>query len=191
MANQQSGKLMLILAAVAVVILGVGYFVIGANDAAHSHKSDGQTAKAAAANTQPDQHQTAPDFQLNDLKGNVVSLGDFKDKVVFLNFWATWCGPCRQEIPHFIDLVEQYGDDGFVVLGVALDSREFDKVPAFVKENGINYPIVLDDKGVSNLYGGIRSIPTTFVINREGKAVEQIIGVRPKDVFEGIIKKWL
>ena len=77
------------------------------------------------------------------------------------------------------------------MIGVDLDPRDFSKVQAFVDQYGINYPVLYDTKGVSGLYGGIQSIPTTFVINRDGKVVEQIVGSRPKNVFESIIKKWL
>lgn len=188
MANQQNNKLLLTLAATAIIILGAGYMFIGASDSPGTH-----TAAGSAANSgdEQDQYQVAPDFTLTDLDGKEVALSDYKDKVVFLNFWATWCGPCRMEIPHFIDLVEQYGGDGFAIIGVALDPREFEKVPGFTEQMGINYTVVLDKKGVSNLYGGIRSIPTTFVINREGKVVDQIVGSRSKAEFESLIKKWL
>jgi len=150
-----------------------------------------QKTSRSTATSQSDQYVAAPDFALEDLDGDVVRLSDHKGKVVFLNFWATWCPPCRAEIPYFIELVEQYGDDGFEVIGVDLDPRDFSKVQAFVDQYGINYPVLYDTKGVSGLYGGIQSIPTTFVINRDGKVVEQIVGSRPKNVFESIIKKWL
>jgi len=149
-----------------------------------------KTNKSAAA-SQTDSYVSAPDFALEDLDGDVVRLSDHKGKVVFLNFWATWCPPCRAEIPYFIELVDKYGDDGFEVIGVDLDPRDFSKVQAFVDEQGINYTVLYDTKGVSGMYGGIQSIPTTFVINRDGKVVEQIVGSRPKNVFESIIKKWL
>lgn len=151
-----------------------------------AHKAD-----YTASTRQTDNYVAAPDFALENLDGDVVRLSDYKGKVVFLNFWATWCPPCRVEIPYFIELVEQYGDDGFVVLGVDLDPRDFSKVPAFVNQQGINYPILYDTKRVSGMYGGIQSIPTTFVINRDGKVVDQIIGSRPKQNFESIIKNWL
>lgn len=143
-----------------------------------------QKVDYSASTTQTDNYVAAPDFALENLDGDVIKLSDYKGKVVFLNFWATWCPPCRAEIPYFIELVEQYGEDGFVVLGVDLDPRDFSKVPAFVDQQGINYPVLYDTKRVSGMYGGIQSIPTTFVINRDGKVVEQIVGSRPKNVFE-------
>ena len=150
-----------------------------------------QKTSRSTATSQSDQYVAAPDFALEDLDGDVVRLSDHKGKVVFLNFWATWCPPCRAEIPYFIDLVEKYGDDGFEVVGIALDPRDFSKVQTFVDQQGINYTILYDTKNVQGMYGGIQSIPTTFVINRDGKVVEQIVGSRPKNVFESTIKKWL
>jgi thiol-disulfide isomerase/thioredoxin len=159
-----------------------------------SEKKDNAPAKAqqyASAQKQNDNYVMAPDFALENLEGEVVRLSDYRGKVVFLNFWATWCPPCRAEIPHFIDLVEQYGEDGFVVLGVDVDPRDFSKVPAFVEQQGINYPVMYDTKQISGMYGGISSIPTTFVINKEGKVVEHLVGSRPRQVFESIVKNWL
>jgi peroxiredoxin len=150
-----------------------------------------QKTNRTASTDQTDHYVSAPDFTLKNLEGEVVRLSDYKGKVVFLNFWATWCPPCRVEIPYFIELVEQYGDDGFEVIGVGLDPRDFSKIPAFADQQGINYTILYDTQGVSNIYGGIQSIPTTFVINRDGKVVEYIVGSRPKNVFESYVKKWL
>jgi cytochrome c biogenesis protein CcmG/thiol:disulfide interchange protein DsbE len=136
-------------------------------------------------------YPAAPDFTLKNLGNEDVKLSDFKGKVVFINFWATWCPPCRAEIPYFVDLYKKYESQGFVVLGIAVDPREFGKVSGFVKQNDISYPILLDQAGVSNLYGGIESIPTTFVVNRDGRIVEMIIGSRPKEVFESVIQSLL
>ena len=168
----------------AVIVIALGYAFM--NDSGTAPVSQAQAAPQQAA-PQNVNFPDAPDFTLQNLDNQDVTLSALKGKVIFVNFWATWCGPCRQEIPYFVDLVEQYGDDGFEVLGIALDPREFNKVPGFVDEMGINYPVLLDKTGVSQMYGGIRSIPTTFVINRDGKVVERIVGSRPKEVFEQII----
>jgi peroxiredoxin len=179
-----------ILGLTAIVVIVLGYLFIGSSSDQKKSKSSSVNASVASVKESV-QYPAAPDFALPDLNGNTVSLSDFKEKVVFLNFWATWCPPCRAEIPYFIELIDKYEEEGFVVLGVALDPREFDKVQPFVDQMGINYPVVLDKTGASNLYGGIYSIPTTFVVNREGKVVEQIVGSRPKAEFEKLIKKWL
>ncbi len=198
MAQAKNNKRYLIFGFVAVLIIFLAILILnGANNSTPTSKANttAQTTTSSSQAQQADEeYPDAPGFTLKDLNGKELSLSDFKGKVVFLNFWATWCPPCRREIPAFIELVEKYKDDGFVVLGVAVDPREFektDKVKPFAEQMGINYPIVYDTKGVSQLYGGIRSIPTTFVINREGKVVGRIVGSRPKDVFEGIIKELL
>ncbi len=131
----------------------------------------------------------APAFTLLDLNGKSVSLSDFKGKVVILNFWATWCPPCKKEIPDFIDLQTQYGSKGVQIVGIALDQP--DKVRAFAQQNGLNYSVLLGDQETALKYGGITGIPTTVVIDRKGKIVSQFEGFRPRSVFESEIKKLL
>lgn len=134
----------------------------------------------------------APSFTLKDLAGNNVSLSDYKGKVVFVNFWATWCPPCRAEIPHFVELVEKYGEDGFAILGISVDDpKDYKKIPDFKERFKINYPILLSDGKVASDYGGIRSIPTTFVVDRDGKELGKIVGTRSKARFEQIVKQVL
>ncbi|MFA6141952.1 MAG: TlpA disulfide reductase family protein [Candidatus Omnitrophota bacterium] len=133
--------------------------------------------------------ETAPDFTLHSIDGKTVSLSEFKGKVVILDFFASWCPPCRQEIPDFIELQKAYGDKGFVMIGVSLVNMDESK--KFASQKGINYPVVMDDEKVSGLYGPIRSIPTTFVLDRDLKIVRFYIGARPKSVFENDIKELL
>lgn len=133
--------------------------------------------------------ENAPDFTLTDINGKQVSLMDFKGQVVILNFFASWCPPCRQEIPDFIELQKQYGDQGFSVVGVALVSLEDAK--SFAAKTKINYTILVDDGKVSGIYGPIRSIPTTFIIGRDSRIAKMYIGARTKDVFEKDIKELL
>ena len=131
----------------------------------------------------------APAFKLPDLSGKPVSLADFKGKVIILDFFASWCPPCRQEVPDFVELQKSYGDKGFAMVGVALVSAG--EAKAFADKIGVNYPILIDDGKVSIAYGPIRSIPTTFVIDRSGKIVKLYIGFRAKAVFEQDIKELL
>ena len=133
----------------------------------------------------------APDFTLNDAYGNEVRLSDFKDKVVILDFWATWCPPCKAEIPHFIELQDEYKDQGLEIIGISLDWNGHRIVAPFAEENGINYTLLLGNEEITDSYGGIMSIPTTFVIDRESRIRNRYIGYRDKEVFEGIIKELL
>ena len=127
--------------------------------------------------------QEAPDFTLTDTEGEKVSLSDYKGKVIILNFWATWCGPCKMEIPSFIELQEKYRDD-LVILGVSLDRNGPQVVVPFVKKNEINYPIVYGNGQVVQAYGGVRGIPTTFVIDRDFNIQRKYVGYREHSVFE-------
>lgn len=132
--------------------------------------------------------KTAPDFKLKDANGSTVQLSDYRGKVVLLNFWATWCGPCKIEIPWFMEFQQQYKDQGFEVLGVAMDDDGWAAVKPYVAEHKMNYRVLLGNDEVANLYGGIDSLPTTFVINREGKVVDTHVGLIGKDDYISEIK---
>jgi peroxiredoxin len=166
----------------AVVVAVAGYYIFGRNES---------RARTALQPMLPSGEVTgaAPAFTLTDLSGKPVSLADFHGKVVVLDFWATWCPPCRREIPDFIDLQKEYGPQGVQVVGIALD--EPDKVQAFARQNGMNYPVLLGSDEISLRYGGIEGIPTTFIIDKSGKIVNRFEGFRPRNVFETEIKKWL
>lgn len=127
----------------------------------------------------------APDLNLRDLNGNMVRLSDFKGKVIILDFFATWCPPCKEEIPDFIALQKQYGNQGFVMIGVSLS--RLGEVKLFAEKLGINYIILIADNQATDAYGPIRSIPMTFVIDKEFKIARKYIGYRPKEAFENDI----
>ena len=131
----------------------------------------------------------APDISLRDINGNTVSLSDFKGKVIILDFFATWCPPCRQEIPDFIALQKQYGDREFAMVGVSLTPAN--DVKPFAEKLGVNYTILVADAKSQAAYGPIRSIPTTFIIDKEFNIAKKYIGYRPKEMFEGDIKELL
>jgi len=135
--------------------------------------------------------KAAPSFTLQDLNGKPVSLSDFKGKVIVLDFWATWCPPCVIEIPHFIELYEQYKDQGFAMVGISLDREGISVVKSFVRKYQINYPILMTDGQVDRVYGGITAIPTTFVIDSAGNIRQKYVGYRDKAVFEADIKAFL
>lgn len=131
--------------------------------------------------------EAAMDFQLTDIEGKTVNLSDFKGKAIILNFFASWCPPCRMEIPDFIDLQKQYGDKGFTMIGVSLVDAQDSK--SFASRMGINYPVLVDDGKVSMLYGPIRSIPTTFIIDKNFKIVKKYIGLRSREEFEADVQE--
>ena len=133
--------------------------------------------------------EKAPEFALTDLNGRSVSLSQFQGKVVILDFFASWCPPCRQEVPDFIELQKTYGPRGFSMVGISLVNKQDAK--DFVSKMGINYPVLIDDNKVSMIYGPVRSIPTTFVIDRDSRIAKVYIGYTSKDIFENDIKQLL
>jgi cytochrome c biogenesis protein CcmG/thiol:disulfide interchange protein DsbE len=130
----------------------------------------------------------APDFALPDLSGKTVRLSDFKGKVVLVDFWATWCPPCRKGIPEFIELQRRFEDKGFTTVGVALDQQGAAVVKPFAENFGINYPVVIGGDEVSMAYGGIQAIPTTFLIGRDGSILKSYVGYHPQSEFERAIQ---
>ena len=132
----------------------------------------------------------APPFSLTDLNGRKLELSDHKGKVVLLDFWATWCGPCRIEIPGFVRLQERYRDQGLVVIGVSLDDSP-EPVREFYREFRMNYAVAMGDERVPELYGGIIGLPTTFLIGRDGRIHSRHIGATDVSVFEEEIKELL
>ncbi len=135
--------------------------------------------------------QAAPEFALTSLDGETVKLSDYQGRVVIVDFWATWCPPCREEIPHFVELQQRYGDRGLTVIGISVDQGGPQVVRSFAQEQGINYPLVMADARVAGDYGGIRGIPTTFVIDRQGRIVKKYVGYQDKSVFERDIEALL
>ena len=133
----------------------------------------------------------APDFTLPELGGGEFTLSSLKGKVIIIDFWATWCGPCRMEIPGFISLYKKYKGRGLEIVGVSLDKDRETAVGPYAEQMGINYIIVFGDQDVVENYGGIRGIPTTFIIDQNGNIVGKHVGVVSNDVFENEIKKLL
>jgi thiol-disulfide isomerase/thioredoxin len=125
----------------------------------------------------------APDLKAKDLDGRELSLDAYKGKVVLLNFWATWCGPCRAEIPSLIRIQEAY-KDRLQIIGMDVDDENEEQLRAFVKNQGINYPVVMTSVPVRLAYGGIAALPTVFVINRDGKVVQKHVGLFNPALYE-------
>jgi len=132
----------------------------------------------------------APDFSLKDANGKLIRLADYKGKVVLLNFWATSCGPCKLEIPWFVEFQKTYKDKGFAVIGVALD-EEWDVVKPYIAARQVNYPVVVGTEAVDKAYGGIEALPTTFVIDRQGRIASTHVGLIPKKDYESEIQQLL
>ncbi len=142
------------------------------------------TACAASDNS-----SLAPDFRLRDLNGREISLSDYEGKVLYINFWATWCPPCRAEIPDFIEFYKDYKDQGLEVLGVSVDQMSTDKVLAFVKANEMNYPVVMYTMDLINDYRPGNSIPTTIVIDRKGMIRHKQVGMMSKEMLVRIFQE--
>jgi thiol-disulfide isomerase/thioredoxin len=132
----------------------------------------------------------APDFTLPTTDGKTLSLNDYRGKIVILDFWATWCGPCRRSIPDLIEISNEYKDK-IAVIGVSVDRDTRPDVVPFIKNMGINYPIVYGNGKVYDSYGGIQAIPTAFVISPQGKIVKRFVGLQPKSTFVSEIEKLL
>jgi peroxiredoxin len=132
----------------------------------------------------------APPFTLKTQDGRKVSLSDYKGKAVLVNFWATWCVPCKLEMPWFVDLEKQYASQGLEILGVNEDDeKDHGQIDKFAKKIGVNYPILLGNDTISKAYGGIEVLPTSFYVGRDGKVVEEAAGLISRDEIEANIKK--
>jgi len=128
--------------------------------------------------------KSAADFTLRDANGTAVKLSDYRGKVVLLNFWATWCGPCTLEIPWFIEFEQQYKTQGFAVVGVSMDEEGWNAIKPYMTAHKMNYRVLLGDDSVSQLYGGVDSLPTTFLIDRKGRvAFPPHVGLAGKNEY--------
>lgn len=141
-------------------------------------------ATAAISRAEPVAPSPAPAWTLKDLDGKPVSFAQFKGKVVVIDFWATWCGPCRVEIPGYIELQKKYAKDGLVIIGISIDEKGPAVVKQFAEKMGVNYQMVMADDKIVEAFGGIEAIPTTFIIDRSGKIQERKIGAEPTASFE-------
>jgi peroxiredoxin len=137
------------------------------------------------------ERKAAPAFTLKDADGKEVKLADLKGKVVLLNFWATWCGPCKIEIPWFMDFEKEYKDQGFAVVGIAMDDEGWEVVKPYVTDKKINYRIAVGTDKVAEDYGGVDSLPTTYLIDRDGRIATVHIGLVSKSDYRNDIVELL
>ncbi len=135
-------------------------------------------------------NKQAPNFTLVDTKGKKVRLSDYKGKVVIIDFWATWCPPCRRGIPDLIDIQKEFKNKVSVV-GISVDTDTKGDVPSFIKNIGINYTVLFASPEVVQAYGNIEAIPTSFIIDKKGNIVNQHVGLTPKETYISEIKKLL
>ncbi|MGH9718468.1 MAG: TlpA family protein disulfide reductase [Candidatus Acidiferrales bacterium] len=138
-----------------------------------------------ASNAQP-----MPPFLVNDLDGHIVSTAQFRGKVVIVNFWATWCPPCQEEIPEMMELQKEY-QGKLQIVGVSMDDGPAEQVKVFADKIGMNYPIVMGSDALSQEYGGIPALPTSFVVDPEGRVVQKHVGLYPKEVYDDEIRALL
>ena len=136
------------------------------------------------------EHPLAPEFSLPDLMGKTLKLSDYRGKVVLLDFWATWCEPCREEIPHFVELQDKLGDQGFQIIGVSMDDGP-EPVRDFSRQFKVNYPVVMGNAQIGELYGGVLGLPIAFVVGRDGRIYSKHIGATDILLFNREIKAML
>jgi len=151
----------------------------------------GSLSKAAPSLVPAPKRSIAPVFALKDSSGKDVRLGDLKGKVVLLNFWATWCGPCKAEIPWFNEFQRKQASTGLVVLGVSMDEEGWKVVRPYLQKMAVSYQVVLGDDGVAAKYGGIESLPLTFLIDRDGRIAARHVGLTSKSNYEEDIAQLL
>lgn len=177
------------LAAAAAVGLGLAALPFIPTSARESEAAPAATALPAVCDGKG---RKAPDFVLKDLNNSNVRLADYKGKVVLINFWATWCGPCKYEIPMFVELQERYRDQGLAFLGISVDDP-VDTLKPFVAEYKMNYPVLigLGREDVQEAYGPMFGIPVTVVVARDGTICTRYFGLRSKERFEQDIKALL
>ncbi|MCK4578300.1 MAG: TlpA family protein disulfide reductase [Candidatus Marinimicrobia bacterium] len=137
----------------------------------------------------------APDFTLTSMNGRPITMSKLRGKVVLINFWATWCPPCRQEIPDLSNIYANYKDKDFVILGISLDDLNTDEIAKFARNYRMTYPVLHGPRSelgdITMAYGGIQAIPTTFLIDKQGYIRKVYVGARSEKVFLEDIKSWL
>ncbi|MDA8121103.1 MAG: TlpA disulfide reductase family protein [Deltaproteobacteria bacterium] len=135
--------------------------------------------------------RTAPPFSLRDINGNVVSSSLFMGKPTVINFFATWCPPCREEIPGFVEVYNKYRRDGFELVGVSLDTDTKGNLPAFLMQNRIEYRILIGSPATARAFGGVNSIPTTFFVGKDGRIKNVHVGYMDPETFDREVRKLL
>ncbi len=186
--KSRNSKLIVPIVTILVLVGAIAVYELTA-----SHGIEPDSAMAAIMNPSDSVMvpKPAPDFSLQDVDGTVHHLSDYRGKVVMLNFWATWCPPCRKEIPEFAQLQKDFGAQGIQFVGIALDDEGLAKVKPWLANHPVSYPILLPDPKVTASYGEMSSIPVTFVIDRKGMIRSSFTGWRTDTVVEAMFKPLL
>ncbi len=171
-----------------LMFLLTSFTVIGCGNKNINEEPKNENTPAATTGSVDAKSNKAPDFVLTGTNGNKIKLSDYRGKVVILDFWATWCPPCRKGIPDLIDLQKNYKKD-LVIIGISVDTDTKNDVIPFMKEYGINYHIAYADNEVVQNYGNIQAIPTSFIIDREGNIVTSFVGLQRKEAYADLINK--
>jgi len=166
------------------------------NDAAAAKvvsRQDYTVNVSLSSGVQESKGDSLSDFWWYDSSGKKVSLADLKGKTVLINFWATWCGPCKAELPDIENLSRVYASNGFVVIGVSEDRGDnlVSDVYKFASQNGLTYQIVIDNDNVADAFGNVNALPTSFLIDKDGKIVEKWIGIRNKTFLDATVKRYV
>ena len=188
-----------LLLVVGVILVITSLLFLGkrmSQDEAQASAKPGATPNAPVfhpAAAGPETGSMAPDFDLKVLDGNgkTMKLSSLRGKAVILDFWATYCGPCKIEMPWFVELQNKYGQDGLQIVGVAEDDAGEKAISDFTHKMGINYPILIGTEKVADLYGGLDGLPTTFFLDRSGKIIDKQLGLISESVIVDNIKKGL
>jgi thiol-disulfide isomerase/thioredoxin len=176
-----------------LVVLVSLLFMFGCNknasDINKEQKTDSEVTQGSIESNNPNtSSDKAPAFTLDSPSGKKVSLSDYKGKVVIVDFWATWCPPCRRGIPDLVDIQSEFGNK-VAVIGISVDTDTRDQVASFAKNFKINYTVLYATPEVVQSYGNIESIPTSFIIDKNGNIVNQFVGLTPKETYVSEIKK--
>ena len=204
MSVQKSTIIAGVAVAASLVVLGIGIGaarsrrIASTKVASSPNASSSASAPPASADSNAIQlikfasnPQAAPPFLVNDIDGDMISTAEWHGKVVLLNFWATWCPPCREEIPALIQLQKEY-KDRLQIIGVSMDDADQQKVvEKFAKESGINYPILMASPELIAEYGGVPALPTSFVVNPDGRVVQKHVGLHEPAEYEAEVRSLL
>jgi thiol-disulfide isomerase/thioredoxin len=176
-----------------LIFVITGFLILGKRMSREGQSASASSSAFHPAPTGPEKGTVAPDFDLKVLDGNgkTMKLSSLRGKAVILDFWATYCGPCKIEMPWFVELQKKYGPEGLQIVGVAVDDAGEKAISDFTHKMGINYPILIGTEKVADQYGGLDGLPTTFFLDRSGKIVDKQLGLISESVIVDNVKKSL